>query len=80
VKPKKSLVGSLEINSNYENHLILCNMACLLQISQVEAYMYIVYNSIGRLLETRTDPWRLSGQFSLLMTILFKRTKSQFDI
>jgi len=55
-------------------------MPYLLQISKVEAYMYIVYNSIGWLLETRTDPRRLLGQFSLLITIVFKKTKSQFNI
>jgi hypothetical protein len=58
-------------------------MPCLLQISQKEAYMYtvyIVYSSIGRSLKTRTDTWRLSRQFSLLITIVFKRTKSQFHI
>jgi len=58
-------------------------MPFLLQIPQVEAYMYtvyIVYSSIERLLKTRTDPWRLSRQFSLLITIVFKRTKTQFDI
>jgi len=32
-------------------------------ISKVEAYIYIVYNRIGRLLEIKTDPWRLSRQF-----------------
>ncbi len=30
-------------------------------ISKVEAYIYIVYNIIKRLLVTRTYPWRLSG-------------------
>jgi hypothetical protein len=48
-------------------------------ILKVEVYIYI-YNNIWRLLETRTDPWRLSGQFLLLQSIVFKRTKSQFDI
>jgi len=32
-------------------------------ISKVEAYIYIVYNSIGRLLEIKIDPWQFSGQF-----------------
>jgi hypothetical protein len=36
-------------------------MPCLLQISQLEAYMYIAYNSIRRLLETRTDPGGYEG-------------------
>ncbi len=39
------------------------NYALPAPISKVEAYIYIVYNSIIRLLVARTYPWRLLGQF-----------------
>jgi len=45
-------------------------------IPKVEACIYIVYNSIRRLLVTIIYPWRLSGQFLLLRSIVFKEQRA----